>query len=47
MIDLDKARKYTIVKHAWCDEARDALRETFYTDGEEIAEELRDDPKKA
>lgn len=41
MIDTNTNRPYTIVKAAWCDEARDALRETFYTDGEEIAEGVR------
>jgi hypothetical protein len=41
MIDCDVQRKYTIVKAAWCDEARDALRSTFYTDGEEIAHGVR------
>jgi hypothetical protein len=38
MIDCDAKKPYTIVKHAWCPEARDALRDTFYTDGEEIAQ---------
>jgi hypothetical protein len=41
VIDCDAQKKYTVVKKAWCDEARDALRETFYTDGEEIAEGVR------
>jgi hypothetical protein len=41
MIDCDAHKKYTIVKSEWCPEARDALRETFYTDGEEIAEGVR------
>lgn len=41
MIDCDTHRKYTITKAAWCDEARDALRGTFFTDGEEIAEGVR------
>ena len=41
MIDCDHTRPYTIVKATWCDEARQALRDTFYTDGEEIAEGVR------
>jgi hypothetical protein len=41
MIDCSTARPYTVVKTAWCAEAREALRGTFYTDGEEIAEGVR------
>jgi hypothetical protein len=41
MIDCAQTRQYTIVKIEWCDEARQALRDTFYTDGEEIAEGVR------
>jgi hypothetical protein len=41
MIDGDTTRHYTIVKHAWCDEACDAMRDCFFTDGEEIAEGVR------
>lgn len=41
MIDCDVQRAYTIAKSQWCDEARDAMRECFYTDGEEIAEGVR------
>lgn len=41
MIDCNAARPYTVVKSSWCVEARDALRDTFYTDGEEIAEGVR------
>jgi len=41
VIDCDMHKPFTIVKAQWCDEARDALRTTFYTDGEEIAEGVR------
>jgi len=41
VIDCETTRPYTVVKSQWCDEARQALRDTFYADGEEIAEGVR------
>jgi len=45
MIDCATTKPYTIVKQAWTPEvwaeARQALREAFYTDGEEICEGVR------
>jgi hypothetical protein len=41
VIDCAATRQYTVVKSQWCDEARQALRETFEADGEEIAEGVR------
>jgi hypothetical protein len=36
-----RAPDYVCVKTAWCDEARDGLRDTFYENGERIAEGVR------